>query len=100
MIKHTPGPWLAVGSWVETADDKADICNCSAESMGQERVARPPEEEEANARLIAAAPELLDALTKLCADCNGDNLGTVKAPRWAVLCAAETAIARATGEKE
>jgi hypothetical protein len=59
---HTPGPWFAVGSWVETADDKADICTCSAEGMDQQHVARPPEEEEANARLIAAAPDMLRLL--------------------------------------
>ena len=52
---------------------------------------------QANARLIAAAPELLAALRKLAADCDGGTLGTVKAPRWAVLCAAESAIADAEG---
>lgn len=44
----------------------------------------------ANARLIASAPELLAALRKLANECDGANLGTVKAPSWATLCAVET----------
>jgi len=87
------------------------ICRTWSPNYTASSVRLTREECFANARLIAAAPEtaaerdrlrevnaeLLAALKKLCADCNGDNLGTVKAPRWAVLCAAETAIAKATG---
>ncbi len=46
------------------------------------------------AKLLAAAPELLAMLRKLADDCNGKNLGTMKPPRWAVLCEAESLIAR------
>lgn len=59
--KHTPGPWAAVGRWVEHVSDKrADICNCDPASMGQD--GRSDAEICANARLIAAAPELLAEL--------------------------------------
>lgn len=58
---HTPGPWIAVGAWVEHPDDNTpDICNCDPFSMYQE--GRSDKEVCANARLIAAAPDLLEAL--------------------------------------
>ena len=52
MSKHTPGPWEYLGhAWVQTADDKkTPIANFNFFAAT-----------EANARLIAAAPELLEA---------------------------------------
>lgn len=52
MSKHTPGPWEYRGhAWVQTADDKkTPIANFNFYAAT-----------EANARLIAAAPELLEA---------------------------------------
>lgn len=59
--KHTRGEWIAVGHWVEHVDDSVpDICNCNHNSMGQD--GRSDAEIIANARLIAAAPEMLKAL--------------------------------------
>ena len=55
---HTPGPWLVEGNWVFTRAE-VDICNLSS------RVAIGHEEREANARLIAAAPDLLDIVKKI-----------------------------------
>ena len=61
---HTKGPWIAVGHWVEHPDDSTpDICNCDPDSMGQE--GRSDKEICANARLIAAAPDMLAALRDL-----------------------------------
>lgn len=61
---HTPGPWFAVGWQVEIADDnRPDICNTNPETFGQH--GRSDSERCANARLIAAAPELLAALVML-----------------------------------
>ena len=58
--KFTPGPWHAVGNWVETeVDYRPDICSCDLRSMGQEHLWRPLEETHANAQLIAAAPYML-----------------------------------------
>lgn len=62
--QHTPGPWINVGAWVEHPDDSIpDICNCNPDSMDQE--GRSYDEVCATARLIAAAPELLDALVMM-----------------------------------
>lgn len=65
-ISHTPGPWYAVGYWVEHEDDSvADICTCDPAAIGQEHLGRTGKEIAANVRLIAASPDLLAALRKL-----------------------------------
>ena len=62
MSAHTPGPWTEVGRYIET--DECTICEMFS--------ARTREERDANQRLIAAAPELLEALrTALDASWNG-----------------------------
>lgn len=63
MSKHTPGPWYGVGAWVEVEDDKvADICSCNPADIDQGHLGRSYDEICANARLIAAAPDMLEAL--------------------------------------
>lgn len=63
MSAHTPGTWLAVGDWVELVDDtRADICSVNPCDFGQSSYGRNDDEMRANARLIAAAPDLLAAL--------------------------------------
>ncbi len=62
---HTPGPWIYAYS-PYTSQDGKEIP--AFEVHGEEKVCdtnenRPGEEQEANARLIATAPELLEALT-------------------------------------
>ncbi|NIH23429.1 hypothetical protein HBM99_13875 [Providencia heimbachae] len=57
-FKHTPAPWINVGGWVD-AENNGIICSLSAVSM------KPEDVDEANANLIAAAPELLEALIEL-----------------------------------
>ena len=57
MSKHTPGPWMAFGHLVGAGKDSR-IAVCVAPLVG-------PDASNANARLIAAAPELLDALREL-----------------------------------
>ncbi len=63
--KHTPGPWVADGCVIEHFDAplKFDI------AVTRQHLIWTPDTEhaEANARLIAAAPELLEAC-KLAAD--------------------------------
>ena len=61
---HTPGPWTAdVTDWPLVVNDaREDVIATIPES--ESRYSR---QAEANARLIAAAPELLDALTGLLA---------------------------------
>ena len=58
------------------------------------RMTIPPEEQRANARLIAAAPDLLDALQTL-----PQSLATTDEEYWAWVDKARAAIEKATGEK-
>lgn len=74
MVKHTLGPWM-VFDWTTStggtrlvgvrpvADEPGDICQVWGEF---DKVSdRPNEESVANARLIAAAPDMLEVLVKL-----------------------------------
>lgn len=73
MSKFTDCQWIAVGGMVEVEDDRiADICSCYPYDMGQDHLKRSEEEIMANARLIAAAPALLDALLHMM-DCFTDD---------------------------
>lgn len=58
--KYTPGPWYQDGFLVRTSKGINDIlcevtCNVNESGIGQGEI------KEANARLMAAAPELLEA---------------------------------------
>ena len=66
--KHTPGPWTqdSLGGTTVWASGKRAVAQCT----GFER-----SENVANARLIAAAPELLDALRELVAEHDERNAG-------------------------
>lgn len=65
MSKHTPGPW--------EVDDTCSRCVVPAGGMGRIAMCHgdsvPPDEEDANAALIAAAPEMLAALRRLFKAC-------------------------------
>lgn len=100
MSKHTPGPWYAVGYWVEHENDNvADICTCDPAAIEQEHLGRKPAEIEANARLIAAAPNLLAALQALVAEYEPNlKAFALNAPRKAKWESACAAINKATGE--
>jgi hypothetical protein len=55
--QHTPGPWMAsVNSIIVFARGQDRIC-----TLNSNETLFPKSEREANARLIAAAPELLEA---------------------------------------
>ena len=63
---HTPGPWISVGARIEHADDGViDIADFDPCCMGMGQDGRGHAEIRANARLCAAAPDLLDALSVL-----------------------------------
>jgi len=95
MNKHTQGPWYAVGMWVEFEDDdKPDICTCNPKDFEQGHLHRSAEEIYANARLIAAAPDLLEALKLADATLAGANMNLS-----VVQNKIQTAIAKATGEQ-
>jgi hypothetical protein len=92
MSKHTPGPWLieaqnshtgAIATVHNTTDVWVEIWseNWIVTGMG-------PEEQSANARLIAAAPELLESL----------EYAIRMVPELATVPGVKAAIAKATGE--
>jgi len=67
---HTPGPWISVGARIEHADDGViDIADFDPCCMGMCQDGRGHAEIRANARLCAAAPDLLEALQDLFIDC-------------------------------
>lgn len=97
MSKHTPGPWKAedlnnMGGAIVTAGSRE-----VARTWGYDMA-----DMAANARLIAAAPEMLDALkaaqSRLCEHCPGyrDDLGQIGDHTDECL-AAINAIAKAEG---
>lgn len=58
MSGHTPGPWRYAGhGGTHVLDSNGRCIGDAPQPHGM-----PPEEGEANARLIAAAPEMLEAL--------------------------------------
>lgn len=84
---HTPGPWAVDGLDIEADGEKVAS---AAVSMDLDRY----EEFQANARLISAAPELLDLLT--------DALLYIEAfaPGYVRRKAVRAAIAKARGQSE
>ncbi len=96
MSGHTKGPWKAVenGFWkqgVQAGRGKWIVYKAGTEGMKQTEI-------EANARLIAAAPDLLEALEELSAvysDALRDEFNITECP---LIDKAHAAIARAKGE--
>ena len=87
QTKHTPGPWLTAATnrigyiYIQDSDGVA--------------ITDPSPLKIADARLIAAAPELLAALRHLLEDAVALNMG--ESDRSGVLVEARAAIAKATG---
>ena len=95
MNKHTPGPWMVLGKGVYT-----DYLP-SHQIVYQFHQSATDEEAEANARLIAAAPDLLEAAKDVLADhkerVSTPNCGPQDQPnRTECMDALRAAIAKAT----
>lgn len=95
-FKGTPGPWVAVGGEVTSEDYTINgviyadhICNCE-EVDG----------ESPNANLIAAAPDLLEALIEARVWVQGWNAANESEESYKALVACNEAIARALGESK
>ena len=110
--KHTPGPWLVKPLLTpENDDDPMGVYKVQPafDELTKLYFEMDPEEDmdfdekvhgvnEANARLIAAAPELLGALEQI-AFCVGDgSLPLRKADAYAMVEIARAAIAKTRGE--
>lgn len=95
--KHTPGPWkLNAGRCIETTSGTFFL------SYGSDRYGNPnfrePVELDANARLVAAAPELLAALREV-TRCLGWHAQQHPVGKNCIAVSqARAAIAKATGE--
>lgn len=110
VAKHTPGPWRATQAWSSLQFSKSFGVEApapegpgfpTASATGFYAMALPPPHgrdpesravQEANARLIAAAPELLAALKALVADFDASVVTTDP-----MLIEARAAIAKAEG---
>ena len=96
MSNHTPGPWLIVSTYVRTAINTAQGIHVAMVNWWKGISVK---EHEANARLIAAAPDMLEALEWLSNefDCRDDEYGVVGFTRDEFR-KAEAAIRKARGE--
>lgn len=100
--KHTPGPWTVLPEELDRdyirvrgtqLGKRYKIANVPTPTNGVEREA---EETRANARLIAAAPELLEAIQKYrarVASCRSGQTHSFALAQYAL----DAAIAKATG---
>lgn len=98
-MSHTKGPWRIgkIATHVES-DSGEGICSTGGYQNNTENQWELNERQQANARLIAAAPDLLEALEKIAtvkciqfAELPPDNCGCVG-------CLARAAIRKAKGE--
>ena len=96
--QHTPGPWrVSVGDLVVGANGRR-VADCE-HTPYLERPAASIPEDEANARLIAAAPELLEALECVLRDADRVAAGhAVTAAGMERRRAARALLARVRGE--
>lgn len=101
MSKHTPGPWMfgppwrpdhGYGMWI-VSGVHPERGQCNVLMQGDTPNHLPSDIAEANARLIASAPEMLEALEAIIAqqDRNGR-------PTYEQVNSARAAIAKAKGE--
>ena len=92
MTDHTPGSW-DYGPYV-VHDDDGNQAGRFLSTIDGDVIAYVDVTNEANARLIAAAPDMLEALAAVVAD-GDDSLEQITAPSWKQAIAA---LAKARGE--
>ena len=89
-LKHTPGPWYAHGGVIFSAPADCRVATCVFQNASATAI-----ELHQNARLIAAAPELLAALRDLLAILPPDDACTLSdcgGAEYCAYCAARAAI--------
>ena len=99
MNAHTPGPWFTAKGGYSTIYVEAKLRAGVIQEVAACGLTELREQQEANVRLIAAAPDLLEALQMLveaCTDSNDGCHGTLSTSFVANL--VESAIAKATGQ--
>jgi len=106
--QHTPGPWayaLEYGQNITELPRITTVARCANYVIGLQsdypggnyRDGDPSGDEEADARLIAAAPDLLEALRNLLKE--GEFTDYPNTRQWFAVNAARDAIEKATGRK-
>ena len=101
MSKHTPGPWVvdeANTNLVARLVDGVYEYVCAVEPSSFSTREYNNEQEEADARLIAAAPELLEALKIARPYVSAALTETGSVDAYRAECQVDIAIAKATGE--
>jgi len=93
--KHTPGPWYHLDGVYVDAETPCGFRYCVAKSVKTGKTDKDAIEADANARLIAAAPDMLEALEKIA---SGDGVYGAQAGEYKRI--AREAIVQATGESE
>lgn len=92
--KHTPGPWGYIftdeGIVVDANSGKTDVAIVAGRADDSVEIA--------NARLLAAAPELLDALNEIVRQIDQGGSGAKVFARDSCIATARSIIAKATGE--
>lgn len=69
MSEYTKGPWVNVGGWVDAKDKKDGvICSLGAVDRKDETTSN------ANANLIAAAPDLMEACEEFVRKCESGEV--------------------------
>lgn len=99
MSKHTPGPWEARGWSIKYPGNGVRVCVVDQADKALKQFGDYDEDMavcKANARLIAAAPELLEALRNLLAD--AESLGIDDSTVSGSAIEARAALAKANGE--
>ena len=99
MSMHTPGPWFTTRpTSYGTIYVEARLRGSTLQEVASVGPTETSDQQEANGRLIAAAPELLKALRELVAlEADGKHASESSIEPWE---RARAAIAKATGESQ
>ncbi len=97
MKKHTPGPWLQSSTMLVCNEEARIIANCTP-MVDVPELSIPFDQVDANARLIAAAPDLLAALAFYVAICGNTAHSITREGAQEACDRATDAIKKAKGE--
>jgi hypothetical protein len=93
MTKHTSGEWKYRQSYID-GEPQGYVIYSGATEIAQCLLGIDPDQDEADARVLAAAPRMLNALEELIAW--ADYMGGFESPQWEQ---ARAALAKATGKQ-
>lgn len=95
MTKFTKGPWVVYAEMNVRNQDGEPVAACGPSRVGNDC---GNAENKANAALIAAAPELYEALQEMTALAEGPTGGVSVSQKIAILAKARAALAKAEGK--